>query len=204
MTAVDLARNILDDTRDWGEQAVCVGKARILESPNETAARALCDGCPVTGDCARWVIRLTHRQDPGGFIAGMTEADRNAVRREIVKAKRRKKTAAAKLAAKPKPPAKAKQPAKVVGAAPAKPPAEVLPEGKRRCSKCKEVKDTTEFYVELRTKDGISGVCILCKRAANRASARKRRAEKRAAAERRRADAAYNAQTRRPRKKVAA
>jgi hypothetical protein len=66
----------------WGDQASCIGKADVLEAPNETPAKTMCAYCPVIQECTTWVLGLSHKQDPGGVRAGMNENQRNRTRRK--------------------------------------------------------------------------------------------------------------------------
>lgn len=82
MTAVlELARAVLDDTRNWGEHANCIGKAHVLEGPDVVAAKQLCAACPVIQQCHAWVFPMRGKSDPGGVRAGRTEAERETLRR---------------------------------------------------------------------------------------------------------------------------
>lgn len=199
MPSLDPYHDLLGAIRldDWATQAACKGKPEVLEQGGPDA-RALCDNCPVIQQCTDWLFSLDPRADPGFFSAGMTHAERNTARRRRAHIKRRQQTAT-KPAAKPRPKPRPKPAAKAK-------PAETIPDGMKRCSKCRAVKDLSGFYIERRTADGHAGVCITCKRIANAAAAARRRAANAAAAEarRRRSDAAYAHQTRRPRQKAAA
>lgn len=211
MTVIlDRVRAILADTAAWGDRAACIGKAPILEDPDlETEAKTLCLGdpsrgiprCPVIDACNTWVLDLPARQDPGGIRAGLTEKERTSARsrRTMARARRPVAKVAPAPAARPKP---APRPVVTVAA----PAVEPVPPGKKRCSKCKQVKNRAEFYIETRAKDGLASMCAACKRAVNADSKVKRRDAGKPAAEkrRRRADAAYATQTRTSRKKTAA
>ena len=66
----------------WATQAACVGLWDLLETPAlEREAKRLCATCPVQDDCRKWVLTLPYRQDPGGVRGGLTENERNNIRR---------------------------------------------------------------------------------------------------------------------------
>lgn len=203
MTAIDPYTELAGALRmdPWARDAACAfeGAADILNEGG-TEAKALCDSCPVIRQCTSWVLGLNRITDVDHYSAGMTREERQKARRRIKRA--RKKQGSHKPAAKPKPkpttrPRVAPQPAP-------KKPTEMLPPGMKRCSKCKEVKPHSDFYVENRARDGRAGSCIACKRVANAAAAQVSRDKQADARRRRRADAAYALQTRRPRSKAAA
>jgi hypothetical protein len=134
MTAVlNLARNILDDTRSWGDQAACIGLAHILESDDTDAAKRLCLGdpatgqprCPVINACHAWVIPLKGKNDPGGVKAGRTEDERNDFRAGRT----------------------GHQPTRT---------------GEKECRRCKLPKPVSEFTRHRRHNDGLASYCKPC------------------------------------------
>jgi hypothetical protein len=78
-------------SESWRTDAACAG--HVMDNPGtEREAKALCLSCPVKPDCHRAVLALTDRQDNGGVIAGLTEAERThqrASRRGVAASKRR-------------------------------------------------------------------------------------------------------------------
>lgn len=71
----------------WRFRAACKGRAEVLDPPGGFVtlpqlweARDLCRGCPVFTQCRRDADALESGNDPGGMIAGLTEADRSRLR----------------------------------------------------------------------------------------------------------------------------
>lgn len=72
---------------EWTTRAACHGAWDLLDPPEgqrtawvRDAALALCQACPVVGDCREWVLGLPPSADPGGVTGGMTEYRRGQER----------------------------------------------------------------------------------------------------------------------------
>lgn len=89
MAYQDTAPDYLDS---WREVAACRGAAQVdfFCDPSDrratSAARALCAGCPVAGECLSWAIE-TNQQE--GIWGGHTPAERRSVRRQWLEEIRR-------------------------------------------------------------------------------------------------------------------
>lgn len=76
MAAADLAAALKTDPQHWRDRAACHGYPTDWWFPNGTVsnsvevrqARAICQDCPVRGECLDWAIR-THQ--PAGIWGGM-------------------------------------------------------------------------------------------------------------------------------------
>lgn len=69
------------DPPRWHARAACAGRGDLDWFPSPaadvTAHKAVCDPCPVAGDCLAWA--LEHHEY--GVWAGTSEADRAAMRK---------------------------------------------------------------------------------------------------------------------------
>lgn len=77
----------LDYLPTWPGLGSCVGQPDLMY-PNDSSgsladARSLCRGCPVLDRCRSWVLGLPYDADPGGVIAGMTLAEREAIQQGV-------------------------------------------------------------------------------------------------------------------------
>ena len=81
-----------DDIPGWQFRAACRGEDSALffapshferkheKDAREARAKALCDQCPVRGDCLDYALRI---REPHGVWGGLNEAERRAVLREL-------------------------------------------------------------------------------------------------------------------------
>lgn len=142
-------------TDTWASRANCIGKSRILEGPDEDAAKALCADCPVTRQCLGLSVKVPSKVDVDGISAGRTKKERDVARRRYIRANKKRPAALTVLA---------------VG-------------DRKPCNQCDEVKPLTEFNIERRTPSGRRGICKTCTRANQRAAGtRPKLAKKEAAA----------------------
>lgn len=83
-------------TGDWPTRAACAGQPGVMDG-DEQAAKDLCATCPVIWECTRWVMPMRYTDDPGGVVAGMTYAERKAMRNRArgLKAQRTRRRIAA-------------------------------------------------------------------------------------------------------------
>ena len=79
--------------RDWQADAACrdMDPELFYESEHEAAAKAVCAGCVVIGECRSYAI---DRGEPHGIWGGLSETERAAVRRGVVLAPAREGAAA--------------------------------------------------------------------------------------------------------------
>lgn len=111
----DLAADL---TAPWRRSAACAGMAWLMDPPPVDPglthlealvserqlvrdAKTVCMGCSVRADCLAWVSGLDQRDDPGGVIAGHTQAERDdgrrTARRRAAQAARREERRRAEL-----------------------------------------------------------------------------------------------------------
>lgn len=73
----------------WAEHAACAGADPQPWFPTRGGstieARAVCAGCPVTGECLAYALRWDIRH---GIWGGMSERQRRQLRRGVAKARR--------------------------------------------------------------------------------------------------------------------
>jgi hypothetical protein len=74
-----------DLAASWRDHAACHGLGHLMDPRDPThqqtgKALTLCRSCPAETACARWVMSLTERDDPGGVCGGMTEITRRHLR----------------------------------------------------------------------------------------------------------------------------
>ncbi|NUU22893.1 MAG: hypothetical protein HOV68_15485 [Streptomycetaceae bacterium] len=62
-------------TPTWEGVGPCVTQPDLMFN-DWTAARRLCNGCPVLDQCREWVLALPYGADPGGVVAALSPTDR--------------------------------------------------------------------------------------------------------------------------------
>lgn len=79
------------DPTTWRERAACAGMDTAMFFPGRgdtrgpQAAKAICEGCPVVGQCAEWAIP---QSDLHGVFGGLTERQRRNLRTAAARQRR--------------------------------------------------------------------------------------------------------------------